>query len=329
MGARQVDEETIRRWIAQAIADGGSPGGSGLTIESYQNSAMSSAVMAYVYRDENDNIYKVYEPIRNNTVSRSVFAYADSIDKVPFDSANWVNNEMIDVKLIDVSAATFKNNNLKAIVIDGNSKTGILIIGCIIKCNYGKYANNTDVPNSAEIYINGNSVSIKQVSMYGDGSILNSMGDNCLVANCTILNDNNQVYFNNCTGCSLSAGLMWEDSSDINFTANDSSLIDFHIGGLCHIWVGIGGSNTSIIVGDGASIGDSDHIFNRFSYVNMGINSFIQPTTNGTDQLLNIGMGINTYLSTAGNITNKRYEDFGGTTHLLGVSGSNVTATPV
>jgi hypothetical protein len=100
-------------------ANAGGGGGSSGGLESYQNSAMSSAVMAYVYRDESDNIYGVYEPIRNNDVSRSVFAYADSIDLFPFDNIYCKDNSIIDFKILNWSNRTiYKGCQLTTMLID-------------------------------------------------------------------------------------------------------------------------------------------------------------------------------------------------------------------
>ena len=153
MGARQVDEETIRRWISEGV---GSTGGSSL--ESYQNSVMSAPVMAYVLRDEEDNIFKVYEPIRNNVVSRSQFAYADSIDQFAFDNVNNYDNVLSDVKLVTVPAATvFQNCQLYTMIINATSKTGVEFINHNQWCNYGNGIIDND-GHGEEIYITGNNV---------------------------------------------------------------------------------------------------------------------------------------------------------------------------
>lgn len=89
------------------------------TMISYQNSAMSTAVDAYVFKDADDNITRVYEPVRNNDVSRSQFAYIDSIDKFPFDNVYLHNNKFSDIKIVNPHASNiYQNNTLSNLVID-------------------------------------------------------------------------------------------------------------------------------------------------------------------------------------------------------------------
>jgi len=108
------------------------------TLTSYQNSAMSAPVQAYVFKDANDNIVRVYEPLRNNDVSRNQFTYADSIDKFPFDSVNCFGNILNDVKIVLVASdIVMKGNSLETMVIKFNSHTGLVINNNKWKGNYG------------------------------------------------------------------------------------------------------------------------------------------------------------------------------------------------
>lgn len=110
------------------VSDGS--GGSGAGLESYQNSAMSAAVQAYVYRDEDDNIVRVYEPLRNNDVSRNIYAYADSIDVFPFDNVDCFNSTLKDVKLLNIdSTIKIQNCTLETMVIKSNKTNSYLITG--------------------------------------------------------------------------------------------------------------------------------------------------------------------------------------------------------
>jgi len=100
LGSKYYVSETPSEIETAANAGGG--GGSSYLVwdAAYQNSAMSSPVGAYLYKDADGVIWKVYEPTRNNVVSRSVFSYADSIDKIPFDNVNWEDNKLVDVKFL-------------------------------------------------------------------------------------------------------------------------------------------------------------------------------------------------------------------------------------
>lgn len=155
-GTTYYVSETLASLITAANAGAG--GSSYLTFESYQNSAMLDPVDCYVWRDADEVIWKVYEPTRNNTVSRSQFDYVDSMDLFAFDNVNNYDNNLSDVKFITVPTATvFQVCILETMIINATSKTGIQFIG---HKHWGNFGNNivSSGGHGEEIYITGNDV---------------------------------------------------------------------------------------------------------------------------------------------------------------------------
>lgn len=142
---------------------------------------MSVAVDCFVWRDAALAIYKVYEPTRNNEVSRSQFAYADSIDKFPFDDVDWYDNNFNNVKLVSIATDAIINRcTLERMIINGNSHTGFQLIDTFFS---GQNGYNTGT-NGAEIYLTGNNVMIKVHATTEPGGInsyIDSPGNDCFI----------------------------------------------------------------------------------------------------------------------------------------------------
>ena len=133
----------------------------------YQNSAMSSPVGVYLWKDESDNIYGAYEPTMNNWATRAEFSYADTIDLVQFDNPDWCDNRFLDTKLLGLGTGTkIEGSVLETMVIKCNSFTGLEIINHKQK---GLYGNELGFTNDAEISISGNDVKFYGNTVNGGG----------------------------------------------------------------------------------------------------------------------------------------------------------------
>lgn len=311
----------------EAVFPGLAGGGGGVALESYDNTAMSAPVMAYVYRDESNNIYRVYEPIRNNDVSRKSFAYVDSIDKVPFDSVDWFNNRIDDVKIVDLgSGSAFQGNNLRDMIIDVNTFTGLALTNVYWSGNYGVFSEG-----DVEISVAGNSVIIKDSLIHGAGNCFINIGANTQVTGVTILNDRNKIFFNSKTGIYFEKGIMWENASNIRFHFNDAVFYDFSIGGASTIHIGADSDQYGFQIGDFCVLGSgAAGTYLKMNNVKMGNGSSLQPSSGGVDTLSFVEVGMNiTNNATSGNLTNKVYKNIDGTGYVLGVSAGNVTATAI
>jgi len=315
MGARQVDEETIRRWISEGIGD--SPGGSGL--ESYNNSAMSVDVMVYVLRDENDNIFEVYEPIRNNRVS-----YADSIDLFAFDSVNNYNNVLNDVKFIDVPVATkFQGCSISTMVIDANSVTGLEFINHNHKGNYGVAVENAQaMPHDAEIYITGNNVLFKNNTCQS-GCWIDSLGDGCVI-NGNTFEASTWIKAFGCTNLLIDRSTFGAFGYILQTMVVDNLIV----------------RNCQIDADGGFEVQDDDVTLNYclfepncypvFKFNATGSNfrqSCLINVFGGFANLCDFGTA--TEYTTVGDLVGKNYINIGGTTYLMGVNTGAMTLTAV
>jgi hypothetical protein len=277
--------------LSDIFTSGNTNSGGGLVLESYQNSAMSAAVMAYVYRDESNNIYGVYEPIRNNKVYRKSFAYADSIDKFPFDSVNYFNNTLNDVKLIGIASdAIINSSDLTEMVINGNAHTGLQIINNVIK---GDYGDADRYPHLAELYITGINVIIEDINMTY-GSYLDSLGDNCHVSTATIA-AYCSIDFLGKTGCIINT-CTFETYSGMEFDDNDGKIYTSVIREYAYADIRNGSQANSIDV---------------------GMTAYINIVNNVNDTEIGFAAQVD---STSGAISSKRFANFGGVTYELGVT---------
>jgi hypothetical protein len=200
--------------IRDDVTNSGS-GGSGMVLEEYQNSAMSAAVMAYVYRDEDDNIVRVYEPARNNDIRLGGYD-----DIFPFDNANCYNNTFNKVSLENLASdIVLQDNEFSRIKINANSHTGL-----IIKKNIWNGSNGgVGTPNDADLYISGNGVSLLEntIAAGQEGSnstYLDSLGAGSAIQSCNFLGSNDcdfhgrQASIDRCTidvygGFQVNAGI--------------------------------------------------------------------------------------------------------------------------
>lgn len=303
---------------------GGGGGGSWEKV-SYQNSAMSVAVDCYIqYAADGTTPAAVYEPIRNNYVSCSQFAYADSIDKVPFDNVNWYDNTISDVKLSNLSNdAKIKGCILSTMVIDTNNSTGFQLTS---HTHQGIYGN---APNNAELFINGNNVTIQSCTLQS-GAFINNAG-NSNTYNCLFIEAQGGVYANSKVGLSIQFAQIGSEAN-LDCQKDNGSVFDLkmHASSYCIL-----GSGTFQYLGMGASttLGTfaNKFAFHNVNSVDIASGSSITTTTDDNvdlqkTNLMVAGLTVNFSASQA-DIT---IIDIAGTAYQLGVDGGgNVTAVAI
>lgn len=286
-GNERVELSTGESSTTQDIANLGG-GGSGLV--SYQNSAMSAPVMAYLWKDESDNIYRVYEPIRNNDVSRSQFAYADSIDLVPFDNTNWYDNSMNDVKLVGIgSDAVFKGCRLETMIIIGNgggAHTGLQLLNHIHKGNFGQ---NISQGHDAEIYITGNDVIFTKCDCLTN-SFFDSVGASSRFTDLTLLQQ--AAIFCNDKTTTLSYGSV--GSQTYIWAGFDGGGIgDFYISSSCYVDLGSTFSQF-VHMEDASTLGNAsnDDAFRSFNYIIIETGATVKPSTTNSFDISRCNFGV-------------------------------------
>jgi hypothetical protein len=312
------------RYLTEQIIDyleanTGGGGGGGLALESYQNSAMTDPVMAYVFKDETDAIYRVYEPIRNNDVSRNQFSYADSIDKFPFDYIEWYDDVFSDVKMIDIAATSkIYGSTMEDMVIDGGNNV-FLIKSHTHKGNYGA---------SSEIVIRGATISLVGC-VCEFGSVLDSLGDNFALSDFK-LESEASILCNSKTNVSISFGGLGqqalidcrEDGGIINdLKAETSSYILLGSGTFEFINCGV-----SVTLGNASN---NDH-WQGVSNVDIASGASLRPATNNdltlSKCMFNIP-GITVTIAT--NQADKNIIDVAGVAYEIGEDTGAATLTPV
>lgn len=281
-----------------------SSGGGGLAMESYQNSAMSTPVQAYVFRDSEDNIMRVYEPERNNDVSRYEFSYAESIDKFPFDNEDWFNNTVQDAKLVDLGeGSVVQSCTLNDVVFKMNDNI-LTIINTNWKGNYGNKISGVPHEEGAELYMLGNA-SIKGGTLK-IGACIEYLGGLDL-KDCSEIGEG--VFI-----------VGWDESSnltlvDCHFTKFSALYFDADIAtaNCTDCWLGL-----------------SAEIY----FKTTGLQALACKIEQGgtlnieTNNAAHVSIGQDaTVSSSSGVLSGNRYIEIGGTTYELGVSGGNVTAT--
>jgi len=326
---RYLTEEIID--YLQANQGGGSLGSSYLVWDAaYQNSAMSSPVGVYLYKDAIDNIWKVYEPSRNNLVSRSQYAYADSIDKFPFDSADCYNNNLSDVKLVGVpSNVKITKCTLQYMVIDGGSFSGLQINNTIFHGTSG-----IGCPNNVEILVVGVNVLIEGCSFLNGSlfysSFIDSIGANSQIIAISSPNSGTGLYIQGHANVYLGDGTFYEDFSSIYVYDDFLSFFDFLIGGTVVVHCPSDFASCSrFVIGDNTTIGTATERFKKIKSLNVGSDCVLKPTTNNTDILDKVTLGVGCTVTTSGNKTNAEYKNLGGTTYLLGEAAGAMTLTAV
>ena len=300
-------------------------GGSGyFSYESYQNSAMSAPVYCFVYRDLALNIYRVYEPVRNNDVSRSFFAYADSIDLFDFTSADIKNNNLCDVKLAGLSTDLVMDGCvLRSMIINGNSHTGLQLNRHTHTGNYGTFQPQGHL---TEIYITGDNVTFKNCTFLA-GSFCDSPGNNNNFED-IIVEAEGVVLCNGFTivlryGRVGAQGFIWG-----NF--DGGGLSDFYVGSSSYIDLGstifeFFDAGESCVFGNASN----DKCFLAATKVTLSTFSQVKPGTTNTYSISNCDFATSIIINVSGNLTGKNYISLSGTTYEIGESSGNATLTPV
>lgn len=268
----QDDFETGITGMFEGLAGGGSGGGEGMVLEEYDNSATSAPVMAYVFRDADDNIYRVYEPIRDNDVSTSFYAPGEPncLDKFQFDNNGWYSNRIISCSLNNIgNDAVFHENKMTGLIIDGYNKTGLVV--------YNNRQSHQIEGSSPFWNLNGDNIEISDNPLIADNVTL-TMGDNCILDK-TIISSAATITISGGGDISecfigVSSELTISGAFDGNFVGNDCSIND---GGFDVVFVTFGHAITKTVTED-----LEEQVFQRIDGVTYQLGSIInQPQ--GTD----------------------------------------------
>ena len=165
---------------------------------SYQNSVMTSPVQAYVWKDANYNIIRIYEPLRNNEVTLHTF-----IDSFPFDNLNCFDNKIYDSNLLDfgtnliIERCIFNNIHIKA-----HGSNNIILKDNEFNGNLGAY-NPTFSLTYGEIDFRGDNTSITNSIFEGGVRIyFNSIGQGTIIRSSTFKKDS-YIDFYGCVGTNI------------------------------------------------------------------------------------------------------------------------------
>lgn len=332
-------------------------GGGGLIPESYQNSAMSTPVYAYVYRDSNDNIVRVYEPLRNNDVRFKTYT-----DKFPFDNTNCYNNSVNDVDFQNISSDVVLHGNiLETMVINGGGNSALSLIQIQFKGNYG-----LNCPNDAEIYITGDTVLISNSRFFcGQGagltvSYLDSIGSNStlqdndmyggkIVGNGHTVSliesflNNSRITFEDDNGQVDSAVMFWAGLTITNSYVGDNNFFNcdgagiiiyncpncqynnfYSTHGINSVFNDISGSFEYNII-----MSRADVIITACTNFKNNIIESNAIVTNNNFSIINTKVGINSTWTPIADTDGMVIQKISGTNYRLGVSGGNVTATAI
>ncbi len=300
----------------QDIANLGGGGGTSYLVwdAAYQNSAMSSPVGAYLYKDASNNIWQVYEPTQNNVVSRSQYAYADSIDKIPFDRVSWFNNRINDCKFSGIASdAVIKNCILSTMVIDLSSKTGFSLNQVRWTGNYGDGL----TPNGKDLYVTGDRVDIS-FCVLGVQTFMDSIGDDNTIDD-IFSGVNVQIKFNNHTDCFFE-GCTLRDGAKVNILADAVEMYEGTMG-YKSVLNAHGGVIDTFFLSGKNTISLTNDISNLHCELNANASS-----DNAT--LADVSLGVGSIIAPVAPVSQKNYINVGGTTYEIGESSGAATLTP-
>jgi hypothetical protein len=191
------------------------------TLENVQTSVMTEPVKAYVFRNPEGNIYRVFEPVRGNDIKCSHFTYEETIDQFNFSNLTNVDNVLSDVKLVYCNEMVFQQVRLQAMVIKCGGPYETLTLRQY--AHSGTYGiADPAYPNNAEISTSGTSNSIIEGVEASGNTCFDSIYENVSIKNCTFNN------FRLLTGSHplTLQNSVFESNSKINIVDNGASFID-------------------------------------------------------------------------------------------------------